>query len=85
MELRRILNASVDGMTLHLRFDDGETRDVDFAPLIARGGIYSELAESAFFRRFQISSDGRVLSWPDEIEFCADGLWAADGALQTAG
>jgi len=64
----------LDGYRIHLRFADGVEGDIDFSPLVGQG-VLSAWKNEAFFRRAFISSNGRVLEWPGEIDFCADALY----------
>ena len=78
MELRRIQDVqSESGKTLRLTFDDGATGLIDFEPLARHGGVYSPLADEALFGKFRLERGGRVLAWPEDVEFCADALWQA--------
>lgn len=73
--LHIITNVKVqDNYKLTLTFADGETRTVDFASLIRQGGVFSPLADPQFFSQVQISEDGRYITWPGELDFCADAL-----------
>ena len=61
--------------TIRLRFDDGTVADMDFAGVVARGGVFTPLSDPAFFRQVTIGPDARSLEWPGDLEFCADALW----------
>jgi hypothetical protein len=86
MRLHRIKDAqATDRNRLRLLFEDGTTAVVDFEPIIREGGVYEPLGDESYFRRFRVERNGRVLAWPDDIEFCADALWqeASGGDLGT--
>jgi hypothetical protein len=63
------------GYRLRLVFADGLEGVVDFAPTVEKGGVFSPMRDPAFFARFELQSHGRLISWPGELEFCADALW----------
>lgn len=60
---------------LRISYDDGQTIEVDFAPTIARGGIFTALADWDVFEKVRPDARGRSVCWPGEIDFCADALW----------
>ena len=57
-----------------LRFEDGSEGEVDFSAHAGKG-VFSPWSDYAFFRRATIGGQGRVLTWPGELDFCADALW----------
>ena len=59
---------------VELAYTDGEIVQADFKPVIAKGGIFSQLNDPGLFKQAKIEADGRYLQWPNEIDFCADGL-----------
>jgi hypothetical protein len=63
------------GQVLELAFDDGAILDFDVSPLISSGGVWNALANQAEFAKVTISSDGRYIEWPGELDICADALW----------
>jgi hypothetical protein len=79
--MHRIIEAvPLSGSTVRLRFDDGNDATLDFSSVAGRGGVFSPLRDSAFFRQVRIGADGRSLEWPEDIDFCADALWMAANA-----
>lgn len=60
---------------LRLVYTDSTTVEIDFAPLIERGGVYAPLADPTFFAQVSIGTRGRFIAWPGGLEFCADALW----------
>jgi hypothetical protein len=60
---------------LRLTYADGSTVEIDFAPLIQQGGVYTPLADPAFFAQVGIGAGGRFIEWPGGLDFCADALW----------
>ena len=69
------------GRSLLLHYAAGEVVK-DFNSLIARGGVFSRLADDAYWRRVQVGEDGRSLDWPPvtddpltALDLDADALW----------
>lgn len=61
--------------TVVITWADGVRGIVDVAPYIARGGLFSALGDPAYFvREMRILPGGIGLSWPNEVDFSADGL-----------
>jgi len=64
---------------------DGSSDAIDFAPIVATGGVMTALKDPAFFvAGLQVEPDGYGLDWrtqpaaPDQvggIDFSAQGLW----------
>lgn len=72
--MQRIISAEPLDKHLLLTFADGERVLVDFRPVIAKGNLFAQLANPTFFGTVQVAPNGRSLSWPGELEFCADAL-----------
>ena len=61
--------------TVTVTWSDGARRVVDFSTFIAKGGVFSALANPEFFvREMRILPGGIGLGWPNEVDFSADGL-----------
>jgi hypothetical protein len=60
---------------LRLRFVDGGIREMDFTPLIQRGGVWAALKDTPSFVGVTIGEHGRSLEWPVGVDFCADAAW----------
>lgn len=58
--------------TLRLTFNNGETRDVDFTPLMQKG-ICRKLQDMKYFRSFKL--DPFTVDWNDEIGFAPEYLY----------
>jgi hypothetical protein len=63
------------GYRLRLSFADGSVGIVDFTSTIGKGGVFAPMRDPAFFARVELHPSGRLISWPGELEFCADALW----------
>jgi hypothetical protein len=61
--------------TVTITWADGARGVVDFTPFIARGELFGALREPDYFvREMSILHGGIGLSWPNEVDFSADGL-----------
>ena len=58
--------------TLRLTFNNGESRDVDFTPLMQKG-ICKKLQDMKYFRSFKL--DPFTVDWNDEIGFAPEYLY----------
>ena len=79
MRLYKIVTIEVPRYpVLRLTYDDGFSGEVDFADVLARGGVMTFLADPTVFGRVKLGEDGRSLGWVDsegnDIDFCADAL-----------
>jgi hypothetical protein len=77
MTMHRIVAAEMEsGFRLRLRFADGVEGIADFAPLVARGGVYAAIAAAP--EAVRIGPHGRSVGWSDAtgetVDFCADAL-----------
>jgi Protein of unknown function (DUF2442) len=62
-------------LTVTITWADGVSAEVDFLPLIDRGGWFSPLRDPDYFIATMIVlPDGRGLTWPAEIDYSADFL-----------
>jgi hypothetical protein len=78
--------STAPGHVLRLTFADGETHDVDLAPLVRRGGVFAGLRDETRFAEARVSERGRAVEWPGDVDLCADALWlAAHGEHDLAG
>jgi Protein of unknown function (DUF2442) len=73
--MKRIAQVRVlENYSVGLRFDDGAEGEVDFGPNVGRG-VFAPWTDYSFFRQAAIGEQGRTLTWPGELDFCADALW----------
>jgi Protein of unknown function (DUF2442) len=71
----RILRVDVVGTpVLRVTFDDGITRDVDFAPVIAKSRLFRTLSIPTTFETVEVIHNGRALQWITGADYCADAL-----------
>jgi len=57
---------------IKIQFQDGETKIIDFSPLIGKG-ISAKLLDASFFEKVTID-DGGGLEWPNGMDFCPNFL-----------
>ncbi|MFM2044465.1 MAG: hypothetical protein RLY86_3041 [Pseudomonadota bacterium] len=53
----------------------GATTLLDLAPIIADGGVFTALGDTAVFTAVQVGPRGRSLIWPGDIDLDADAIW----------
>lgn len=68
---------------LNLTYDDGATTTVDFTSIIERGGVFAPLANPDFFAKVELDESGRFISWPGDLDFCADALRVNQDVMAT--
>jgi hypothetical protein len=66
---------------IHLRFDDGLAKTVDFRPMF-RGPIFEPLLQPEAFRAFRI--EGGTVAWPNGADIAPETLHAAPDAEAAA-
>jgi hypothetical protein len=57
---------------LLLKFNDGESKIIDFRPLIGRG-ISDQLLDKEYFKLVAIDNGGGI-EWPNGMDFCPNFL-----------
>lgn len=61
--------------TVTITWADGARGVVDFTPFIERGELFAALQEPTYFvGQMSILRGGIGLTWPNELDFSADGL-----------
>jgi hypothetical protein len=61
--------------TVTITWSDGVRGVVDFLPIIDRGGWFTPLRDGDYFAATMVILPGGAgLTWPDEIDYSADGL-----------
>jgi hypothetical protein len=61
--------------TVRITWSDGAGGVVDFLPIIDRGGWFTPLRDGDYFVATMIVlPNGAGLTWPEEIDYSADGL-----------
>jgi hypothetical protein len=54
--------------TIHLRFEDGVERTIDFAPMLA-GELFGPLRDESVFQKVQLDPVAHTLVWPNGADF----------------
>lgn len=54
--------------TLHVRFDDGVERTIDFGPVL-EGDLYRPLRDRELFEQVRIDTEVHTLVWPNGADF----------------
>jgi hypothetical protein len=65
---------SLDGCTVHVRFEDGTTADVDLSYLLDYGGVFEPLRDPAYFA--QLRADAGAIVWPNDADIAPETLYA---------
>jgi Protein of unknown function (DUF2442) len=61
--------------TVSLTWSDGVQGVVNFSPYLAKGGFFDDLKDPDYFtREMRLLRGGIGLTWPNEVDFSADGL-----------
>lgn len=58
----------VGAYKLHVRFDDGAERTIDFQPVLA-GELYGALRDLELFNRVKLDPEVHTLVWPNGADF----------------
>lgn len=66
---------------IHLAFDDGREKTVDFAPWL-QGPVFEPLKDTAYFQRFFLEAG--TVSWPNGADIAPETLYRAQEAEEAA-
>lgn len=73
--MKKIVACKVlENYRIWLRFEDGVEGEADFS-IHAGRGVFAAWASYDHFRGVALGEHGRTLTWPGELDFCADALW----------
>lgn len=64
------------GYTVHVRFEDGLSADVDLSYLLDYGGVFEPLRDLEYFRRLRADSEAGTIVWPNEADIAPETLYA---------
>jgi uncharacterized protein DUF2442 len=67
---------AADDYTVHVRFEDGLTADVDFSYLLDYGGVFEPLQELEYFRRLRADPEAGTIVWPNDADVAPETLHA---------
>jgi hypothetical protein len=75
-----------DGYTVHVRFEDGTSADVDLSYRTEYGGVFAPLRDLAFFRQLSADPELGTIVWPNDADIAPERLYAhaRRGATTTA-
>ena len=62
----------LDDFKLRLTFDDGKSGILDCKPLIAKGGVFSELSDIEVFNKAGINKELGVVTWNNTIDIAPE-------------
>jgi hypothetical protein len=65
----------LSGYRVEVTYLTGEVIISEFAHLIKPGTVFEPLADEDFFKKVSIGHNATYITWPGEIDCCADGLW----------
>ena len=61
--------------TVTVTWTDGAQAKVNFVPFLEKGGVFEALKDPAYFvEKMTVLPGGIGLTWPNEVDFSADGL-----------
>jgi hypothetical protein len=66
----------LDGYTVHVRFEDGTTADVDLSYLLDYGGVFEPLRDPAYFARLRTDAEAGTIVWPNDADIAPETLYA---------
>lgn len=74
----------LDGYTVHLRFQNGTTADVDLSYLLDYGGVFEPLRDPAYFAQLRADAEVGTIVWPNDADIAPETLYAHAHAQQRA-
>jgi hypothetical protein len=66
----------LEGRVLAIEWADGSRTKKDMSDLIRKRLIFRPLKDARLFTSVRVINDGRAIQWTDDIDYCADALWA---------
>jgi hypothetical protein len=65
-----------EGYTVHVRFEDSTSANVDLSYLLDYGGVFEPLRDPEYFRQLRADSDAGTIVWPNEADIAPETLYA---------
>jgi len=65
----------LDAYSVHVRFEDGVSADVDLSYLAEGGGVFEPLKDLDFFRRLRADPEAGTIVWPNEADIAPETLY----------
>lgn len=66
----------LDDYTVHVRFEDGTSADVDLSYLLGNGGVFEPLRDLNYFRRLRADPEAGTIIWPNEADIAPETLYS---------
>ncbi|MDQ5832913.1 MAG: DUF2442 domain-containing protein [Actinomycetota bacterium] len=66
----------VHGYTVHVRFEDGTSADVDLSYLVDYGGVFEPLSDPDYFRQLRADAEAGTIVWPNQADVAPETLYA---------
>ena len=64
--LRDIVEVTaLEGLRLHVRFEDGAEGDVDVAALVPLSGVFAPLEDPSYFAQVTVDGELGTICWPN--------------------
>jgi hypothetical protein len=72
-----IISATYKGdYKLEIFFADGKSGIVDFRKYIERGGVFKNLEDLEYFRKFMINHELGVITWNNEVDVAPETIYS---------
>jgi hypothetical protein len=65
----------LDGYTVHVRFEDGTTANVDLSYLLNYGGVFEPLRDPAYFAQLRADAEAGTIVWPNDADIAPETLY----------
>ena len=76
-DFKRIERVSpLNGYILVIEWQDGTRTVKKMRELIEGRAVFQPLSDPTLFAQARVVDSGRVVQWNNEIDYCADALWA---------
>jgi len=62
--------------TVHVRFEDGLSADVDLSYLLDYGGVFEPLRDLEYFRQLRADGEAGTIVWPNDADIAPETLYA---------
>jgi hypothetical protein len=65
-----------EGYTVHVRFEDELTADLDLSYLLDYGGVFEPLRDPQYFRELRADGEAGTIVWPNQADIAPETLYA---------
>ena len=62
--------------TVHVRFEDGLSADVDLSYLLDYGEVFEPLRDLEYFRQLHADGEAGTIVWPNQADIAPETLYA---------